>query len=180
MPRVTVRLRGKEEIARTLSKLPEHFQKAASRYNRRTGNEVAADAIRRMNEQAVDTGRGKTAIRMVVYQDGLTVEVVADFDYAAFIEYGTGPRGQQTNTAPTPPGWRYHSGNGGMPPLEIIRRWCTRHGIDPNNAFVIARSIARNGLPARPFMHPSWMVVEQNYVRNMSRIIQAAMQELRT
>lgn len=162
-----------------LSSLPAHFQKAASRYNRRVGNEVQADAVRRMNEQAVDTGRGKTAIRVVVYQDGLTVEVVADFDYAAFIEYGTGPRGRQTVSVPTPPGWTYHSGNGGMPPLEIIRRWCTRQGIDPANAFVIARSIARNGLPARPFLHPSWMAVERDYTRNMSRIIQAAIGELR-
>ena len=133
-----------------------------------------------MNEQAVDTGRGKTAIRMVVYQDGLTIEIVADFDYAAFIEFGTGPAGRQTiGSVPTPPGWTYHSGTGKLPPLDIIRRWCARHSIPETAAFPIARKIAINGLPARPFMHPSWMAVQQNYLRNLSRIFRAASEELK-
>lgn len=180
MPKVRVRLLGKQEIARKLNRIPQSFQDAAARFNRRQGNDMQSEAVRLMNAQAVDTGRGKTAIKMVVYRNGLTIEIVADFDYAAFIEFGTGPRGQETiGNTPTPPGWRWHSGNGGMPPLEIIRRWCTRHGIPPEMAFVIARKIARRGLPARPFMYPAWQSIERGYLRGMSRILQAAAEEFR-
>ena len=178
MPKTRTKLLGKAEIARRLNKLPAHFQEAAARYNRRAGNDVRSEAVRLMNAQAVDTGRGKTAIKLNIYRDGLTVEVVADFDYAAFIEFGTGPRGRQTiGDVPLPAGWVYHSGNGGLPPLELIRRWCTRHNIEESAAFAIALKIARMGLPARPFMYPAWMGVERGYLRAMTKILKAAAEE---
>jgi hypothetical protein len=35
-----------------------------------------------------------------------------------------------------------------MPPLAPIRRWLERHGMDGGLAFVVARNIARKGMPA--------------------------------
>jgi hypothetical protein len=40
-----------------------------------------------------------------------------------------------------------------MPPPNALATWARRHGgIDP---FVLARSIGRKGIKARPFLHPA-------------------------
>jgi hypothetical protein len=40
---------------------------------------------------------------------------------------------------------------GGMPPIDVIRDWVLRHGMQANAAFPVARAIARRGIKARPF-----------------------------
>jgi hypothetical protein len=64
--------------------------------------------------------------------------------------------------APTPMGWRlendhpqaavveYGRAAGSRPPpTEVIREWCVTNGIDPEHAYVIARSIGEDGIPAQ-------------------------------
>lgn len=87
-------------------------------------------------------------------EKGLAAVVKSDLPYAAFVEYGTGPRGRATNTAPLPPEYRHGPGHF-MPPLEPIRDWCRRHNIPENLAFVIAKKIGELGLPANPFLWPA-------------------------
>lgn len=41
---------------------------------------------------------------------------------------------------------------GRMPPVEALRGWAARHGVNP---FVLARSIARKGTKAHPYMQPA-------------------------
>lgn len=87
-------------------------------------------------------------------EKGLAATIGSDLPYAAFVEYGTGPRGRATNTAPLPAGYRHGPGHF-MPPLEPIRDWCKRHGIPENLAFIVAKKIGELGLPANPFLWPA-------------------------
>jgi hypothetical protein len=71
-------------------------------------------------------------------------EVIVGAEYGAAVEYGRGP-GQA------------------MPPVRSIDDWIAVRGIEPNDpemsqrdlAFVIARSIAREGTTAQPFFRPA-------------------------
>lgn len=43
----------------------------------------------------------------------------------------------------------------GFPPVSQIREWAISVGKDPDSAFPVARSIQREGLPARPYIIPA-------------------------
>jgi hypothetical protein len=41
-----------------------------------------------------------------------------------------------------------------MPPSDALEAWGTRHGFPKGSGFIIARAIAKRGLPARNFIKP--------------------------
>lgn len=96
--------------------------------------------------------------------DGLEAVVFAGADYARMVEERTGP--------------------GGKPPVQSMLDWIRVKRIVPDDpsmdqtdlAFVIARSIARKGTRAQPFMAPAF---EDNKARAMDRINQAIGRALR-
>ena len=73
----------------------------------------------------------------------------------------------------------YVHGNGGkMPPLDLIEEWVRRKGITGRGgetprqlAYLIARKIARNGLPARPFVWPAYQATVGPWEADMRRIL---------
>lgn len=56
---------------------------------------------------------------------------------------------------------------GVMPPVEPIRRWAKRKGIDEDAAFPIARKIAREGTPPAPFLFPPFEEERPKFVRRL-------------
>lgn len=129
----------------------------------------------------VDMGQLRSSIRPTFYQNGLVAEISTNTGYAAFIEFGTGPLGKQQNLfgGPLPAG--YQHGNGGRPaPIGLIMEWMKRKGIRPRSsspsafralAFVIARSIGRRGLAARPFLWPAFEKARPKFERDMQTIL---------
>ena len=89
--------------------------------------------------------------------------VFAGVDYASAVEQGTGIYGPQG------------AASGRMPPTANILDWIKVKRIQPDDphmsprdlAFVIARSIARKGTPAQPFMAPAF---KENSARAERRI----------
>lgn len=78
-------------------------------------------------------------------------------------------------------------GGGRMPPRAHIEDWIKVRRIVPDDpsmsqrdlSFVIARSIARNGTPAQPFMAPAYEDNRARAERRISDAINAALQEIR-
>lgn len=56
---------------------------------------------------------------------------------------------------------------GAMPPVEPIRRWAKRKGIDEDAAFAIAKKIAREGTPPAPFLFPAFEEERPRFLRRL-------------
>jgi HK97 gp10 family phage protein len=117
--------------------LPEYAAKAVS------AHAIAVQARAKQNISdipAVDTGRLRSSIK--IQGSGISARVGSDVNYAPSIEFGTRPH---------------------FPPLEPIRQWCRRHQLPEGIAYVIARKIARNGTPAKPFLFPAFEAERPNF-----------------
>ncbi|WP_457556329.1 hypothetical protein [Candidatus Pyrohabitans sp.] len=84
-------------------------------------------------QQSTDTGALLKSGR--VERGFLKKEVVYDAAYAAFIEYGTEPH---------------------MPPVEPLKRWAKRHGMDEKAGWAIAMKIKKEGTEPKPFLRPAF------------------------
>ncbi len=154
---------------------------AAMTVAKRITNKHALDITNGIKENApVDRGRLRASTQIKHYQvgfsQGITADITVESDYAAFMEFGTGPAGRQMSLfgGPLPEG--YVHGNGGkMPPLKLIIEWVKRKGIVGKNpkdtpeqiGYLIARKIARDGLAARPFVWPAYMAVRPKWEADM-------------
>lgn len=98
-----------------------------------------------------DTGRLAGSITHKISGGGanLTSKIGPSVQYGLFVEKGRG--------AGKPP-----------PPVSAIRGWATRHG--GMNPYVLARSIGRKGIKARPYMVPAYRQNEGGVIRLFERI----------
>jgi hypothetical protein len=71
---------------------------------------------------------------IIVTDDNVEAYVGAYVEYASYIEFGTRPH---------------------FPPVEALKDWCAKFLGDERLAFVVARSIARRGTIAHPFLGPA-------------------------
>lgn len=83
--------------------------------------------------------------------------IVADVPYAAFVEFGTGPRGDPT----APLKFQFDAPEHTPELTREITAWVMTKPVffGPRTeevAWAIAKSIARNGTTAQPFMRPAW------------------------
>lgn len=100
--------------------------KDAARY----AAEAIAERAKALAESSRDTGDNIEKIVVVETSYGANAE--AQSDHAAYIEFGTAPH---------------------FPPVEALRDWSSRHGID--EPFLVARAISQKGTTAKPFMKPA-------------------------
>lgn len=88
----------------------------------------------------VDLGRLRASINAVFFQGGMTGEVTTNVGYAWFVEFGTGQRGSSSSAF---------------------------LGIDPPSDYQYG---SRRGMPAKPFLFPSWEQERPNYLKNIESI----------
>lgn len=102
----------------------------------------------------VDTGQARQGIHSE--SERLEATVKANALHTSIIEYGRQP--------------------GKFPPIEPIRRWVERKGIDAP-AFVVARSIATKGIKARPFFYPTWINYKGTFNRKLLLLFKQIVQK---
>jgi len=187
--RVHAQLIGKDEVSAKLAKLDDvtarRIRATISYYSTQIMNEAKRLA-------PVNYGRLRASIQPSYYNNGMTADISTNTGYAAFVEFGTGPRGKQRNLfgGPLPPGYQHGSG-GKMAPIEVILDWMRRKGIKPrvtrgqnpnqamrSLAFLIARAIGRRGLHARPFMFPAFEMFRPKYEDKVKRLVEEAAKNL--
>jgi hypothetical protein len=146
----------------------------AKRLTRQYANDIAQKARENIlygpngHSSPVDQGRLLAGIQVVDDPDGFSVHVRSTADHAAFLEFGTGPKGRAT-AEDVPDSYAHHSGNAGMPPTDIIEAWVRRKGIGNGDqsikqvAYLIAREIAMNGIEARPYLIPALKEIQPKY-----------------
>jgi HK97 gp10 family phage protein len=137
----------------------------------------------------VDMGLLRASIKPRFYKSGTISEISTDTGYAAFIEFGTGPKGKQKHAlgGPIPPEYQHGTGRDkpGKALVLAILEWMKRKGIRPkvsgrgkkkkaaelSLAYVIARHIARFGTAPRPFMFPAFEKVRPEFERDMQTFL---------
>lgn len=107
----------------------------------------------------------------------LTYEVFVGTFYAPFIEFGTKSKAQvPAGLEDVASQFRGQKGTGALTLIEAIKGWVKRKGIATGNeldrvAFVIARSIYRNGIRPRPFFYKHSATVRTNLTNRIKNIL---------
>ena len=104
--------------------------------------------------KGVDTGQARNSIHGEV--ERMEGRVKANALHASIIEYGRRP--------------------GKFPPIEPIRRWVQRKGLNIP-AFVVARKIAVSGVAPRPFFYPTWTNYKGTFNRHLIALFKQIVQK---
>jgi HK97 gp10 family phage protein len=120
---------------------------------------------------------------------GLFVEVVAQADYAAYVEFGT-RRFAAKYVSSLPNDWQTYAAtfkgktNGSIDEMLIrIKDWVLRKGLQngskrskkgkadaENVAYVIALRILQNGIKAQPFLFPAYEIAKKEFIAEVKEI----------
>lgn len=84
-----------------------------------------------------------------------------------------------TNVDYAPPVEEGRAAGSAMPPPGALTGWLQRHGIDPTFEFVVARAIARRGIPAVHFMKKAREEVKPIAKREIRAAVQRTLAGIR-
>ncbi len=125
----------------------------------RSATNIDRNAKRKVN---VDHGRLRSSIH-VKYRDPpepVDAEVIVGADYGKFLEFGTGPRGRDSDLnamaeqARQEMGYQYGPA-GKLPPIDVFLDWGRRKRLDPAVTMAIWFTIGMHGMRAKPFLFPA-------------------------
>ena len=133
-------------------------------------------AKRDLSSQGGDRGTLLRSITQSKIGD-MSYEVSANTYYAPFIEFGT-----KSKFNPYPGTEEYASqfkskkSSSGLKLIDVIKGWVTRKGIAKGKeadkvAFLIARSIFKNGISPKPFFFKQVPIVREKLMANVIRIL---------
>ena len=124
-------------------------------------------------------GELRGSIKTMVEQDaGATIGIVyTNSEYAAFVEFGTGPAGQESH-------------NGISPSVNVVYTqdpwWFPGENVDPSDADMYhwpkSESDGKvyyytNGQPAQPFMYPALKAMEKSVMAGLSADLKAGIRK---
>lgn len=152
----TLKLEGLEAIRAKLD--VKKFEQGINTTLAGFGLDVVRDA-----KQQVPIDEGQLARSIGTSAAPLSVEIVVNTDYAAYVEFGTRKYAAQYVSS-LPAEWQAFaaqfkgSGGGGTFQELVMRlvRWCKAKGIEEKAAYPIARSILINGTKPQPFLYPAF------------------------
>lgn len=151
---IRVKIKGQRELTRKLAEARRAVIGAVEGALVKAGLLIERDAKRLC---PVDTGRLRASISYRLISAGtevLAVEVGTNVQYAPYVEFGTRPH---------------------FPPPEALKRWAKLHGMKPGAEFAIARKIAVEGTPPKPFLFPA---LNANKSKIERLVIEAVRREL--
>lgn len=120
-----------------------------------------------------------TLLRSITYkkQTDLQYTVSANIFYAPFIEFGTKSKfNPYPGTEEFASQYKGAKGSGTLRLIDAIRGWVKRKRIATGKevdrvAFLIARSIYKNGISPKPFFFKQITPVRNNLVQNVTRVL---------
>jgi len=167
---VRVRVSGVDEAIGKIARLNRRIQAALSSVLRTYALMIHAKAVR---NAPGDTGKLRSSGGVLIKRTFAKVAFTAD--YAAFVEFGTGPLGAKTNRRELPDGYE-HGTSHGRPPADALEGWANRHNA---NVYEVTGAIMkRGGNPAQPYLGPAYDSSIEGFRRNLRRVIKTVMGEL--
>jgi hypothetical protein len=138
--------------------------------------EFVGQAKRDLASQGGDRG---TLLRSISYKQekDLSYTVSANQFYAPFIEFGTkGKYSPYPGTEEFAAQYKGVKGDGALKLIDAIRGWVKRKGIASGKevdrvAFLIARSIYKNGISPKPFFFKQVVPVRTNLINRVNKLL---------
>lgn len=172
MPQVGTRVKvtGDKRTIAKLARMKDRVRAAIQNVIKTYTLLISAQAVR---NAPGDTGRLRGSMSIVVRR--LLGKVAFTADYAAFVEFGTGPLGSQTYKGDLPEEYS-HGSSHDLPPADALEGWANRHDANP---WQVAQAIrSRGGNPAQSFLGPAYEQHIDDFRRNLRRVIRVAIGEL--
>lgn len=159
---------GLDDLLNKLKNLPAHISDEVGMEIEASGNTIAAGAKR---DAPTDNGFLKNGIS-VVKIDPLTVEVVSQVDYSAFVEFGTRtqvniPAGLEIFADQ----FRNSSKVSALGAKEAIFDWCKRKGIEPKAWYPIYISLMVKGSEPHPFFFNNFLIEKPKLIERIKKIV---------
>lgn len=141
---MAIEIKGTKQVIKNLDKIERRMF------------ERIVEACQKVQARVVNDARSQapvflTTLRQSILPGDISVsrsnveaKVVANVDYASFVEFGTRPH---------------------FPPVDALRDWAAKKLGDENAAFLVARAIGQRGTPARPYLGPA-LLKNQTTFRN--------------
>ena len=162
MDQITFRPEGFETLYKKFKEINERAQKEVKM-------EFAASAIKIQNDakRLAPVNFGNLRNSISVSEEGDSKDFVyivsANVKYAPYVEFGTGPMAERNIPSQYKDYANKFKGKSGgtfKEFMDALMLWVKRKGIgngnDKSTAFLIARSILKNGLRPHPFLIPSF------------------------
>lgn len=177
---MSVTITGMKTVRANLKKAGEGGRKAVKAEVTRAAVNIHGEARR---NAPTNTGRYRSSIAwQYETSDGLNAIVGTNNLVGKFLEFGTGPAGKDSRhsllaqQAMAEIGY-VHGPRGGLPPLEVIERWCHLKGIPVDEAPAIRWAIRTNGSPARPHLFPAIEAESKVYPARIRRALRQAVRD---
>lgn len=160
--------------AEGLEKIIRNYEKFGKDIRKQVEYIVSADALEGRNEavKLAPTAFGKLRQSIAVEKvSPLEQSVVANIDYAPFVEFGTGGKvsvpSEWQSVANEFKGQKFSFAD----MLERLQNWCRLKGIEEAAAYPILITILENGIEPQPFMYPSWQMTKKKFSKDMINLM---------
>jgi HK97 gp10 family phage protein len=169
----TVNLNGLKDIQDALKNIDVKLKQDV-------GDEINASALKILTDAKrlapVNFGQLRNQIALDPI-DNLTYAVEAKASYSAYVEFGTGPQ-VSVPADFTSYAAQFKNKKGGKFKdfVDALTLWVKRKGIgdgknDKGLAYVIARSILRNGMRPQPFLIPSYETEKPKLIQRLKKLL---------
>lgn len=160
-----------------LDRIIRSFEKDGKEIRSKVEYIISANALEGRNEavRKAPIAFGKLRQSIAVEKvSPLEQSVIANADYAPFVEFGTGGK----VSVPTEwqliasqfKGQRFNFSD----QLERLKQWCRLKGIEEKFAYPILITILKEGIEPQPFMYPAWQKVKKQFSRDMINLMKNA------
>lgn len=143
-------IRGVEQVIRNLGKISDQTFNRIVQACQITQAKIVNDARASAPVYLTTLRQSILPGDIEVSRSNVKAYVVANADYAAYVEFGSRPH------------W---------PPVDALKGWAQKKLGDESLAFVVARGIAQNGTPAKPFLGPAVLKNKSAFLRDVARAI---------
>lgn len=173
---IKVNVIGLDSLQKRIEKASAEVKTLVDAELQASAMEFVAGAKRDLATQGGDRG---TLLRSITYSksDSLAYTVSANTSYAAFIEFGTKTKyNPYPGTEEFAAQYRGSKGAGTLKLIDAIKGWVKRKGIAAGKeadrvAFVIARSIYKNGISPKPFFFKQITPVRTKLINRVTALL---------
>lgn len=138
--------------------------------------DINADASAFIQGAALDNGELLQSQQVIEDPQNRSYSAVNTAPYAGYVHFGTGqkvsiPQGWQDIAAE----WKGKKGGTFAEFVQRIREWLSRHGRNPDSAYIVCVSILTNGLEARPFLSVPFEKGAAELTKEINDIVKSAL-----
>ncbi len=175
---IKINVIGIESLQKRIAKASNDVKVLVDAELQASAMDFVALAKRDLATQGGDRG---TLLRSIAYtkESNMAYKVSANAVYAPFIEFGTKSKfNPYPGTEQFAAQFRGTKQGGAIKLIDAIKGWVKRKGIAKGKeadraAFLIARSIFRNGISPKPFFYKQIIPVRTKLLQNLNRVLDA-------